>query len=214
MYKYNPDFFIPNDIDDAKKIILTNESIGTETRWEKETEWTINFLDNFCEIDQSSVFLDWGCGIGRLSKAIIERYNCNVLGVDLQPKMLEYAQEYVNNDKFATIAYQAAFSSLPMDFFTHSLAVWVFQHSPYIQYEIPLVYRALKNKGCLFVLENISKAIPNHPGGAQPFYDDGIGTKSILEQLFALEGYGQLPLKYSNENMHKNSWWALLSKSN
>jgi len=216
MTNYNPDFFIPNDLEDAKNIILTHEGITTDIRWEKETLWAIKTLDIFTTIDETSVVLDWGCGIGRLSKALIEKYNCKVLGVDLQPKMLEYAKTYVNSPLFCPMEYNQAFVTLPSDFFTHALSVWVFQHSPFIQYEIPLVYRSLKKNGLLFVVENISKAIPNEQTDQDhkilKFYDDGISTKSYLDQLFITEASGKLPEKFSNQNLHDKSWWSILTK--
>lgn len=206
---YNPDFFIPKDIEDAKSIILTKEGSTTEIRWEMETKWTVDLLSNITDINSESVVLDWGCGIGRLSKALINKFGCRVAGVDLQPKMIEYAINYVNDDRFIAINYEDAIRQMPSSFFTHAISVWVLQHSNKIQYEIPLLSNSLLDSGALFVLENISKAIPNETS----FYDDGIPTKEILNKYFKFDSYGKIPLKYTTKAVHDNSWWALLSKN-
>jgi ubiquinone/menaquinone biosynthesis C-methylase UbiE len=205
---YNPEFFQPRDMQHARSIILTNEDSSTDQRWQKETDWTIALLNTLCSIDSHSVVLDWGCGIGRLAKPIVERFGCHVVGVDLQPRMLALAQDYVNNPKFSTMTVDQAVLHLPVNYFSHALAVWAFQHSPHVQYEIPLVWRSLQPQAQLFVMENVSKAIPS----ATSFYDDGVPVEATLQRMFRCQSRGLLPTHIATPQVQRHSWWAVLTR--
>lgn len=211
---YNKDFFKPKDVDDAKRIILTEEGCSTEWRWDVETRWSLQMLDTFWDLNEDSVVLDWGCGIGRMSKAMIDNFGCRVVGVDLQREMLEHAIKYVDNDKFSCLPYDNIFFNMPVDHFTHAIGIWVFQHSPFVQFELPLIYKALKGDGKLFVVENVSKAIPtNAENGKMHFFDDGVATKPILDLNFNLEAKGQIPLKFTTNQINKTSWWGFFNRN-
>jgi ubiquinone/menaquinone biosynthesis C-methylase UbiE len=207
--EFNSNFFMPNNLDEAKNIILTPEDSDVESRWKKETEWISKTTNIFMNIDSNSVILDWGCGIGRISKFLIEEYGCKVVGVDLQPKMIELSKEYVNSHNFSSISYNDIFTELPKNKFTHVFACWVFQHSDKVQYEIPLIYQSMDFDSKLFVLEIDKKAIPNKVGG---FFDDGISSKSVLEKYFDPEVIGKIPLKYTTKKIKNMSWWAVLNR--
>jgi cyclopropane fatty-acyl-phospholipid synthase-like methyltransferase len=207
--KYNPDFFIPSDLQNAKEIILTQEDQTVDIRWEKETEWSLKLFDALFEADENSVILDWGCGIGRLSKTLIDRYNCKVVGVDIQQKMLDYAKDYVNSDNFTPMLYPENLLEFPKNKFTHVISVWVFQHSNNVQFEIPTIYNSLVDDAKMFVVELDKKAIPNDTG----FYDDGVPTRSILEKYFHPESLGKIPLKYTSNKIQDMSWWGILKKN-
>lgn len=208
-YDYDSSFFDPKNLDHAKHIILTSENSTSEERWIKETEWTIKTIDAFMNLDSDSLVLDWGCGIGRISKPIIEKYGCNVVGVDLQSQMLSYAKEYVNSDLFHTILRDNIFTELIKYKFTHVIACWVFQHSNMLQYEIPVIYNSMKMDSQIFLIELNKKAIPNKAGG---FYDDKISSKGELEKYFNISAAGKIPIKYTTKKISDMSWWALLNR--
>ena len=48
---------------------------------------------NQCHIDENSLVLDVGCGIGLTPCYIVKKYNCRVIGVDLMPKMIKRANQ-------------------------------------------------------------------------------------------------------------------------
>jgi ubiquinone/menaquinone biosynthesis C-methylase UbiE len=209
--EYNPDFFIPENLDHAKNIILTPEDGDTESRWNKETEWTLKTTSALMNITENSLVLDWGCGIGRISKMLIDNYGCKVVGVDLQTKMTDYAKSYVNSDLFSTIKYEDIFNCLTKNKFSHVFSCWVFQHSNKIQYEIPLIYESMDYDSQLFVLEMDKKAIPNKTGG---YYDDGINTRTLLETYYDLESIGKIPSHFTTKTIKEMTWWYLLKKKN
>jgi cyclopropane fatty-acyl-phospholipid synthase-like methyltransferase len=207
MNQYNPNFFMPSSLEHAKQIILTPEDQTVDDRWKLETEWTIKLLDSLFDLTPNSVVLDWGCGIGRLSKTIIEKFDCNVVGVDIEPKMLGYAVDYVNSSKFTTQSHTEFMQSNSTKKFTHCVAVWVFQHSNKLQFEIPTIHKSLTQNGKLFVVELDKKAIPSTEG----YYDDGVPTRFVLERMFHPESLGKIPLKHTTKKIQSMSWWAILS---
>jgi ubiquinone/menaquinone biosynthesis C-methylase UbiE len=155
--RYNPKFFESDSIDHAKKIILFDDTIPDQ--WETETKWTMNFFREKNLFNEKSIVLDWGCGIGRLAKPIIEEFNCKVVGVDFQSSMLKYATEYVNHSNFTAINNEE-FYKLPDDYFTIGIAVWAFQHCPNIEPIIKNAQRTLKNNSKLCIFNSNNKAIP------------------------------------------------------
>ena len=80
--------FAVNNERQAKNIILTPEG-GTTTdgRWEKETEFLQQDIGEFLNPTEQMLILDYGCGIGRLAKELINNHACRVLGVDISASM-------------------------------------------------------------------------------------------------------------------------------
>ena len=96
---YQPKVFEVNNLESAMGIILTPER-GTTTgeRWEYETPYLVDEIGRALQLDGNSCVLDYGCGVGRIAKGLIERYNCFVLGVDISTSMRQLAPEYVKSD--------------------------------------------------------------------------------------------------------------------
>jgi len=207
---YNPNFFSPKDFDEARSIVLTQEGCSSEWRWDVETRWNLQMIDTFWNVNEDSIVLDWGCGCGRMSKALIDAFGCRVVGIDISPEMLKLATKYVNDDRFSPMMAQKALKTIDEGTFTHAIAIWVFQHSINIQEEIPFVRKVLKKDGQLFVVENVSKAIPSV--GEMNFFNDGVPTLPILQQNFELEANGKIPLKFTTQQIHNHSWWVMLKK--
>lgn len=204
---YNPDFFKPKDIEHAKRIILTREDTTTEKRWELETAWQTKVLGALTNINRDSCVLDWGCGIGRLSKSIIKEYNCSVYGVDIQQQMLEYAGDYVNDEKFTPILYQNI-EEIKRRKYSHIISVWVLQHSINVKNEIKIMHECLEDAGRILIVENHKKVIPDH----NYYYDDGVSVMECLKEYFEPEVIGKLPEAFTSPALIKSSWWALLRK--
>jgi len=52
-----------------------------------------NELATLCHIEKGKYILDVGCGIGKTASWFAKRRSCRVVGVDLSPRMIEWAKE-------------------------------------------------------------------------------------------------------------------------
>ncbi|NJS36246.1 MAG: class I SAM-dependent methyltransferase [Brachymonas sp.] len=107
MATYNPDVFELHDLEHAKSIILTDEAqVSTHERWISETPYLLAQLQQWCQIEGAAQVLDFGCGIGRVSKALIEQSSAFAWGVDGSQAMRAHAVSHVNSARFAALSPQ------------------------------------------------------------------------------------------------------------
>src|SRR4051794_32924836 len=128
-FTYNPEIFSVGDVRDAKAIILTAENSTTDTRWEQETPYLSSLIASQQKITADTVVLDYGCGIGRMAKALIDQYGCRVVGVDISPSMRSLSVGYVNSDRFfACSPLMLKLLIVNGLWFDFAISVWVLQH--------------------------------------------------------------------------------------
>lgn len=216
MNKYNPEFFEPKSYEDARNIVLMYHEMSAEDRWESETNWTRDLLIAMRSLNENSVVLDWGTGVGRIAKMLIETFNCKVVGVDINKKMLDYAIQNVNSDKFSVMTYDEFLRTSPTAEYTHATATWVLQHSNTSQYDIALIQKALKDQGKMFVIDMLWKCIPKVVDGESPsatnFYDDKVNNKDELARWFIPTAMGTIPNTITVQSICDISWWGFLQK--
>lgn len=160
--RYNPGVFSVSNIDDAKRIILTDEGRdGSEDRWRKETPALISLLKNEWRLGEGTTVVDYGCGIGRISKELC-RMGCRVVGVDISPEMRNLAVQYVNDERFSVVTPEAFVNMVNHGFSCdYACTIWVLQHCLKPTEDLGHIKRALKNGGGLFVVNNkFSRAVP------------------------------------------------------
>ena len=87
--RYFPEVYNVVDENSARQIILTNDGEGadTATRWAAETPYLIELFQSTLNLRSDTLLLDYGCGIGRVSKAIIDAFGCSVIGLDASANM-------------------------------------------------------------------------------------------------------------------------------
>ena len=84
------------------RIILTPEDgMSSVHRWKTETPYLMSLIEK--HIVNGATVLDYGCGIGRLAKPLIEKHSCDVIGVDISPNMRALAASCVDK-KFVAVA--------------------------------------------------------------------------------------------------------------
>jgi len=207
---YRPDVFDVQDLNDAKKIILTSEKGTTsKERWELETPYVVAEIGRQLEIDDSSVVLDYGCGIGRLSKGLIESYGCSVIGVDISPSMREHAQQYVRSDRFVACAPQTLDMMIARGFrVTHAVAIWVIQHCEKPDLDVARIEAALAPRGRLYVLNLHVRAIPSDRG----WISDNVSVEQLLARRFETVAVGQLPESVTTPEIARAAFTMTLRK--
>jgi SAM-dependent methyltransferase len=196
--------FAVNNERQAKNIILTPEG-GTTTdgRWEKETEFLQQDIGEFLNPTEQMLILDYGCGIGRLAKELINNHACRVLGVDISASMRQLATAYVKDERFSVVSFTMftamVSNGLRVD---AGYSLWVLQHCPQVASDVSLIRTAVKQGGAFYVLNNDRSAVPTNKG----WVNDGTNLKSLLEKEFLLQDYSKLPVESSSEALAANTF--------
>ena len=207
-FTYSPDIFFKPTLEEAKSIILTPITTATtEERWQFETEAMTNLISRMVgPITSETVILDYGCGIGRIAKALIQRYDCFVVGVDLTASMRKFAMEYVESQKFmACSPWMLHRLNIQAD---HALAIWVLLHCWIPIEDITLIRRVLKPSGSLFVVNEWTRVVPTIDNTC---VDDCIDVQKLLKENFKyLDGGTANDFGYfTNKTFIDQTYWAL-----
>ncbi len=208
---YNPNIFEQENIEEAKKIILTNEGdIKSEERWEKETPYVVEDIIKKLKPNENTTVLDFGCGIGRVAKELIEKTSCKVVGVDISASMRKMAVEYVNSDNFRVLSPKELEYNINRGFrFDLGYAIWVLQHCLSPQIDVDTIKKALKKDSLFYVLNNKVSAVPTNKGWA----DNKIDINALLNFRFELLEQSNLPKEISDEKISKLTFISLLKNS-
>jgi SAM-dependent methyltransferase len=189
--KYEPRIFIQPTLDDAKQIILMPEQgLTTEQRWELETEW----LRPKLKFDEGLV-IDYGCGVGRLSKVIEPNY---VLGIDISPTMRAQAPDYVQKPGFAVthpfFLEEMVKAGLRAN---GAVAVWALQHCLDLKYDLQLLYEALLPGAKFYCVDQLNRRyVPATVNDGKEFtwVNDGVSIDQTLHDIgFAFDSKEDMP---------------------
>lgn len=82
------------DINKARKSILWHDD------WDAATEATIQIFRDLGVLADGMTVIDYGCGIGRMTKALVEAANVKVISVDRSDQMRDHAREYIPQSYF------------------------------------------------------------------------------------------------------------------
>jgi SAM-dependent methyltransferase len=157
---YTPEFFDVGSISEAKNVILGPEENATvEQRWQRETPYLVDLIRQHLSITDESVLLDYGCGVGRLSRELIQQTGCRAIGVDQSVNMRALSANYVNSPNF----YSCDASMLLPGSVDFALSVWVLQHCVEPYKNIEHIHTAMRPGGVLFVIED-KRLIPTNKG--------------------------------------------------
>jgi SAM-dependent methyltransferase len=203
---YNPAIFDAADIAAAKRIILTAEDSTTEKRWAAETPYLVDLISRSFSITQRSIILDYGCGIGRLSRELIRRNGCRVIGADISRNMRALAAVYVEDDRF--FACSPTMLDLLIEqgiLFDLALSVWVLQHCLRPRDDVERLRRALAPSGGLFVVNQRKRVVPTVEKG---WADDGIDIGALLQIGFCLTHEEALAAETTTKAISKAASWA------
>jgi len=188
---YAPEAFDVLNEQMARSIILTPEfGHSTEHRWATETPYLADLLSEWLAPTKDMVILDYGSGIGRLAKALIERHGCQVIGVDISLSMRVLAEVHVKSDRFTAVS--------PVMFETllarglrcdAAISIWVLQHCFTPDQDIATMRRALKPGAKLSVVNTVVRSVPTRELG---FGNDGLDILDMLRRQFTVASVGKL----------------------
>lgn len=203
---YSTAVFNVTDIDAAKRIILTPEiGLSTDERWMKETPYLMGLMENL-NLSSGSLLVDYGAGIGRLSKAAIEKYDCIVAGVDISMNMRALSNVYVNHPQFFSIAPEATF--LLDNKADAVIAVWALQHVHDLNLEIQRIKNMLKPGGKLFVVNERRRFIPTDKG----WIDDSRDIFIALQSQFTTSIIDMMDSDVVTEAVAKRTFYGIFVK--
>jgi 2-polyprenyl-3-methyl-5-hydroxy-6-metoxy-1,4-benzoquinol methylase len=186
---YIKQVFDATDLEVAKNICLSKD-IRYPNKFEEETQFLINFIKEKKIINSKTRVADFGCGVGRISKEIIETFNCNIVGFDISTHMLLLADQYVENpDRFKAQKYTKEFvwKKNKFDLF---LASFVLQHSEHPERDIDFIYNNLNDEGILILVNEPERLLPvDVKDGYAVWYDDKINITELVSKKFKNLGY-------------------------
>lgn len=208
MPTYSSKIFEASNLHLAKEVILTpSENKGTDDRWKIESPYLASLLGDYLELKPGQIVVDYGCGIGRISKLIIERYDCRVLGVDISQSMRGLAPGYVDSPAFSAISrsmLQALVEAgLQVD---AAISVWVLQHCLNPREDIALIRQALKMRAPLGVVNMIRRAVPTEADG---WVNDGIDVAALLASLLTPVETGELDPELVGAKTAEHTFWGV-----
>ena len=207
---YVPEVYDVTSLEEAKHIILTpGTGTTTDERWEKETPFLIDQVGQYLKPAENSCLIDYGCGIGRMSKGLIERYGCSVIGVDISPSMRQYAIQYVDSARFVAVSPEMLDVMLEKGLQGDgAIAMWVLQHCLAPAEDVARIQRALKPEAGLYVLNNKIRAVPTDKG----WYSDDIDICQILRNEFDTVMETSLPETVATPQIAEHTFIEVLKK--
>jgi len=185
MYHRKKDIFNQPTIESAKEVILTNWVKSSKERWQIEAPEIVSTLKEI--IDRDSVVCDFGIGIGRITKPLLEEMpDIRIVGVDAAESMLRYCKDYVPNEYHNRLELLDAkdmnnLSDKSIDFI---FSIYVFQHILANEFEdaVKQLHRILNPEGFLYLLNTDKfRAVPM---GRPTWYNDKFPQKKVINDYF------------------------------
>lgn len=208
---YSRAVFDVKDTEAARRIILTpDRGQDTDERWERETPYLCDLIAEQLAPKPDALVIDYGCGIGRLSKVLIERFGCRVLGVDLSARMRALAPDYVNVQEFSVVSPHMLFSMVRSGMRADgALSVWVLQHCLAPANDIALLAASLKPDARLFVANLKGRAVPTVEG---KWANDGIDVRALLTNALRPLSDGTLDPTVVTSETSSISFWETYAR--
>lgn len=205
---FSDQIFNVKTVADAKRIILTQEvNMTPDQRWDRETPYLTSLIIANVDLTPESLVLDFGCGIGRLSKELIINIGCRCVGVDTSDNMLGLGVSYVTSDRYlACSPSMLKFLDLKFDL---TLSVWSLQHVRNLELEIDRIAEGLKDRGKLFIVNEKRRFLPTGEGY---WADDGLDIRKALDKRFILTREGVLNPAVVALGQSERTFWAVYEK--
>jgi SAM-dependent methyltransferase len=175
---YIKEVFDVTTFDQAKHVVLTSDP-NDPNKFEKETTFLTDVIAKQNIISSESIVLDFGCGMGRVAKELINKFNCKVIGLDISPSMLTFARLYTANIK----KFEATHKYDVSDSVDVAISILALQHSEDPAKEIDNIVNVLKSNGIFVLLNEPTRYVPSDIDAKQYIIwkDDGFDIFSYIE---------------------------------
>lgn len=156
--------------------------ISFEDRWQKETDGFAAAIAAHCS-PEVKVVLDYGCGVGRISRALLNRLgHIRVAAIDASEAQRRFAAKFVDNQRFSVHAPESF--GEPVDL---ACLLYVLQHAPAIDIRdiLKRIHFWLRPGGLLLYCSSDYRMAIQFDQRA--FFDDrflGVSLRAEIERLF------------------------------
>lgn len=178
---YIKEVFDVQTFEQAKNVVLTPDE-SNPNKFETETNFLIDVIqEQIPSLNENSTVLDFGCGMGRVSKALINKFNCKVIGLDISDSMLTFARLYTANiNKFVPTKNYSDPNSVDV-----CLSILALQHTENPKVEIENIVNTLKPGGILVLLNENQRFVPSDIDSNRyvVWNDDGFDIFGYIETL-------------------------------
>ena len=192
---------------------------GTVERWWTPESGPLSFhydaeiqvLEDHLAVDARWHVLDLGTGRGRFG-AWFARQGCSVVGVDLNPEMLDEARGNVESlglrDRFRLEQAGAEdLSGFADGAFDVVLCMELFDHLPDLDRALAEMKRTLKPDGCLFFTYVPSESIYGCLGNAYRMLQKGLGRgRSLISRTY---GQGEVRRRLERQGLALEHYWGI-----
>ncbi len=190
MATYQPQVFEQPTLEAAQAIILTPENgRSTVARWQSETPYLASKILQGLPEKPSRLVMDFGCGVGRLSRELIQQGGVAAIGVDASESMRKLAPGYVASPYFIATGTEGLAALVAGGLrYDAALSVWVLQHCLHPAEEIDRITAGLAAGGLFFVVDMTHRAVPTDQG----WVNDGQSIMGLLDERLerlAVEAY-------------------------
>lgn len=198
-------FFSPRNLDQAKSVILTAEDTTTERRWEIEAPYLVDIMLDHINLGALSRVMDYGCGIGRISKELIARCDCRVYGVDFSPAMRALAAGYVEHPHFLSCAPEMIVDLPNMD---AVVCVWVLQHIPDPEPIILRLAHKLRQGRRAFIVNSHKQVFPISDG--RWLINDEVDVLKLFRSHMKEVAFGDhFDVEKTSPSLSTHGWWGV-----
>lgn len=156
------------------------------------------------EISGGEKVIDIGCGIGNQSY-ILSKTSSEVLGIDLQAFMIDYAKENRNNENIVYLCEDFMKTDFPEDYYDIVICQNVMFHIEDKEVFLKKVYKLLK-RGGQFAFTDLTSHVPEvvHENLAYPvppnYYTVKLNQLGFTNIMFYFEKHWKWDDKYSGKN--------------
>lgn len=166
VFQKDTPLFNPRDFTDGQHQVVGHcNGYSMEERWKEETPLFKDIIVSHLKGDE--VILDYGCGVGRLAKEVLEAFpNVKIIGVDTSPEMRKLAEEYVGSDRFSTKSPE----ELGNDNFDFAYCVYVLQHIP-PEFIDNAIKQVAQSSDKLLVVNSVARMYATPEGFVNDGYD-------------------------------------------